>query len=441
MEQRHIDARAMRVLILGAYGFVGRAITRHALARGYDVVGVGRSMRAARRTFPGLNWVSVDISTLTHSSDWYPVLAGCDAVINASGALQSGAKDDVTAVQSHAVTALIEACERRSISRFVQISAPGASASASTEFMRSKAIADTRLAGSTLDWVILRPGLIFGPNAYGGTAALRAIASVPLVQPVVYGDSIVRTVGIEDVATIAIHALCETLPARSDLDLVSRDTRSIRELLLALRRWLGFSPPLKVVDVPPWIAKCSAYGADALGQLGWRSPLRSTALRVLSDGVEGDASALEAISTCQLTEFDQLLEEQPATLQERWFARSFLLLPFLIATLAVFWTASGLIAIFQVERAAAVLTGVVQPMLAQILVVTGSVVDVALGVGVLVRDLAPAACIGMILCTAVYLVAGSFLTPWLWLDPLGVFLKSVPTLMLAMITYVLLEDR
>ncbi len=37
------------------------------------------------------------------------------------------------------------------------------------------------VAGSGLDWIILRPGLVFRPTAFGGTAMLRGLAGFPLV--------------------------------------------------------------------------------------------------------------------------------------------------------------------------------------------------------------------------------------------------------------------
>ena len=38
-------------------------------------------------------------------------------------------------------------------------------------------------------------------------------------------------------------------------------------------------------------------------------------------------------------------------------------------------------------------------------------------------------------------VAGTVLTPALWLDPLGPFVKILPTTLLAAVTWVVLEER
>jgi len=73
---------------------------------------------------------------------------------------------------------------------------------------------------------------------------------------------------------------------------------------------------------------------------------------------------------------------------------------------------------------------------------TGSLgLDIALGIGVLVRRYARAACLGMIAVTFGYLALGTWLTPGLWLDPLGAFVKTVPAMMLAAVAAAILEDR
>ena len=66
--------------------------------------------------------------------------------------------------------------------------------------MRSKGDADAALCSSALDWVVLRPGLVLSPDAYGGTALLRAMAGMPWVQPIAFSGRPIQTVSVDDVA-------------------------------------------------------------------------------------------------------------------------------------------------------------------------------------------------------------------------------------------------
>ena len=432
----------MRVLVLGGYGLIGLAIARRLHSAGHKVVGLGRDAGTGPCLFPAIAWKTADIAKLQAAADWAPLLAGIDVVVNAAGALQDGARDNLSHIHHTSIVALVAACEAAGNIRIVQISAPGAVASAATEFMRSKARGDAAVKSSRVSWVMLRPGLVIGTNAYGGSALLRMMAALPLFGVIALADRPVQTVAMSDLTTVVLEAVGGTLPAGSDVEVVEPVAQPLGEVVATLRQWMGL-PPVKVVwRVPAWMVHPVSLIADALGVLGWRSPLRSTAIRSIEAGVTGDPAPLARLRNAQLMTLRQNLETIPAGVQERWFSRLYLLMPLCVAVLAAFWLASGAIALWDVERAARVLPAEVLPMgAARTLVVAGAVLDILLGLAVLVRATAKVACAGMIATTVAYLVAGSVLTPGLWLDPLGPFVKVVPAAMLALLTLPLLEER
>jgi uncharacterized protein YbjT (DUF2867 family) len=173
----------MRVLVLGGYGLIGTPVVLRLLSSGHSVVGIGRNTGPAARRIPDAFWIAQDIARLSTPEQWRPLLAGIDAVVNAAGVLQDSPRDDVTALQSVAMQAMFAACAQTCVHRVGQISAATSSRDAPTVFLRSKAEADEALAALKLDWVILRPGVVFGPQAYGGTALLRGLAGFPMFIP------------------------------------------------------------------------------------------------------------------------------------------------------------------------------------------------------------------------------------------------------------------
>lgn len=369
---------------------------------------------------------------------WLPLLDGMDVVINAAGVLQDGARDDVRAVQDRAIQALIAACERAARPRYVQISAVGAHVAASTRFLRTKARADRRLQESGLDWIILRPGLVIGRGAYGGTALLRMLAALPWAQPLVMGNARIQCVSLAELAVVVARAAAGELPRATQIDLVEPQPHALRDIVAAMRAWLGFAPVRWQWELPGWFGRWVAAGADLLGHLGWRSPLRSTALRNLETGVVGDPQPAGALLGQPLMSLEQILADMPTTVQDRWFARLYLALPLSIATLAAFWILSGLIALTNLPQAAAVLGA--HPSAAT-LVIVASAVDIGLGLAVLYRPWAAWACWGMVAATLAYLLAATVYAPELWLDPLGPLLKPIPAMLLALITPALLVER
>lgn len=431
----------MRVLLLGATGFIGSAVLRRLLASGHAVTALGRNLDAARRRWPEAAWREGDLAVLTDPAAWQPHLVGIEAVINCAGALQDGARDDVAAVQSAAPRALFAACAAQGIGRIVQVSAVGAAPDAPTTFMRSKAEAEAALMTTPGEWVILRPGLVLGPQAYGGTALLRALAALPFAIPLARGEAPMQTVFLDDVAAAVLDALEGRLLPRTVFELVEAEPHSLESVLLALRAWLGLRE-VPVRPVSDRLSQPALFLGDMLGWLGWRSPLRSTAWSVLARGVTGDPRVWDAVTGRPVRPLAETLRAMPATVQERWFARLWPVKPLAIATLAAFWIASGAIGLLRLDDAAGVLTTRgAAPALAGFAVVAGATVDLALGAAILVRRWMRRAAQGMLVVTSGYLLGATVLAPDLWLDPLGPLVKTIPAAVLALVALATAEER
>jgi uncharacterized protein YbjT (DUF2867 family) len=430
----------MRVLLLGPNGFIGSSIARQLLSEGHEITGLGRGPQPMSPAFAG--WIRADLNRLTDAAAWATCLRGVEVVVNASGALQTGARDRLGNSQNHAIVALIAACEAAGVRRFVQISAPGATAVASTEFMRTKAAADARLKGSALEWTILRPGLVVGRAAFGGTALIRALAAFPAIVPLIRPCGRIQTVALDEVARVAALAAAGALGPCADLDLVEDEPHAMRDIVLAHRAWLGLAPPLAVAELPAAMARPVGWLADALGWLGWRSPLRSTALKVMREDVLGDPAPARAALGQGFAELDRTLASFPSTQQDRSQARLFLLLPLTIASLAILWIGSGLIGLARTDLAASLLIeGGLGERLARFAVLAGSVIDLILGAAILVRRTARPAALGMAAVTLAYMAGALLFRPDLWLDPLGPMLKALPVLALALVAWATLEER
>ncbi len=430
----------MRVLILGGYGFIGAEIMRALAASGFDCVGLGRSTATGARLVPDAAWIGVDIARLVAPDQWAAHLAGIDAIVNAAGALQDGERDDLEAVHHCAIAALVAAGEKSGVKRFVQISAPGAHADASTAFFRTKAAGDAAVRASSLDWIILKPGLVIGRGAYGGTTLLRMLASFPLITPLVHASARVQTVAIDDVAAAVVAALKGEASMRCEYDLVEDAPHSLRDIVRAFRRQLGFAPAKFEQDLPAWTARPVGAVADAAGWLGWRSPLRSTAFKVMSENVLADPAPWRAATGRSLVSFEETLARIPGTAQERLFARAQLALPVMVATLSTFWIASGVIGLIERERAAALLA-YLDPMLAQAMALGGGFLDIFVGAALLWRRTARAAALASVLVALLYLLMGTLLAPGLWADPLGVYVKILPAIALGSAVALMLEGR
>lgn len=429
---------AMRVLILGGNGLIGSAVTRAVTQRGHEAVAIGRDIAAASRRMPGVDWRKADIARLADAEAWRPLLEGMDAVVNCAGALQDGARDDVRALQETAMLALYQASARSGIKLVVQISAHTDGTAATTDFLATKRIADEALVRSGVAFVILRPALVIGRNSYGGSSLLRALAAFPFVTPLVNAEVAIEITALDDVALAVTQALEGEIPAGSDLSIAEPQSYTLAELIARHRAWLGL-PAASAVAIPMFAASAVSRLADWLGWLGWRSPLRSTAMLAVAGGVTlaGDATLPFRPRT-----LDEVLHADPAGVQDLWFARLYLLKPLIIGTLSLFWAISGVMSLarFDVSSAQLTQTGM-SPVMALLLTLVTSLADVGLGLAAAFRRTVRPALLGMIGLSLCYLATASVLQPSLWLDPLGVLVKVIPQIVLAIVALAIVEER
>lgn len=425
----------MRVLILGGNGFIGSEMVRASALHGHDVAALARDPGKAAQRMPAIRWLQADIAKLTAPADWLPLLQEIDAVVNCAGALQDGARDDVAAVQFVAMGALYEAASTSDIRLIVQISAR--TEGAETPFLTTKRQADDALQRSGIPFVLLRPGIVIGRNAYGGSALLRALAAFPLLTPLAHGDGRMQFAALSDVVAAVLDALDGKIATGSDISVTAPQILSLTEAVAIHRRWLGL-PPTRAISIPAWVATLVAKGADLLGWLGWRSPLRSTALDVAAGGVAGHPANPDRPAKT----LEEALQAAPAGAQDLWFARLYLLKPAIFGTLSLFWLLSGLIALLRFDASAAHLNAVgASAVLAAVLTVVTSLADIALGLGVVVRRTAALALKGMVALSLAYLFGATLLTPGLWADPLGPLVKVLPSIGLALVALAILDER
>jgi len=431
----------MRVLVTGAYGLIGAACLARLQSDGHQLVGAGRSISAARRQFAYAQWIEIDVARLTEAAAWQRFLRGIDAVVNCVGVLQDGARDDVRRVQLLGTQALFDACVRTGVKRIVHVSAIGASPEGPSAFSRTKAAAEAHLQRLALDWVILRPALVLGAAAYGGTALLRGIAAFPGIVPVIAADSRIQVLSLDDLAETVAWSLKPGAPSRVVWDVAHPQVHALAALVLAMRGWLGFAP-CRVLRLPDGAGRVVAAIADASGWLGWRSPARSTAFAQLSAGVVGDPAAWMAATGVRPKSLNEILAARPASVQDRWFARLYLLKPLAVVGLAAMAIGSGAAQLAS-RRNGAAATADASMTAFTLHTVAGlvyGVLAILVGLGLLARTTARPALMALVVLALVHVVDGG---PGSWSLghlPLAA-ISAIPIVLAALLTLAIADER
>jgi hypothetical protein len=224
-------------------------------------------------------------------------------------------------------------------------------------------------------------------------------------------------------------------------DVMEDDPATVGHVVAAFRSRLGL-PPARLM-CPAWMLSLAAAAGDLLSWFGWSPPVRSTALVEMARGVRGDPGAFNAASGVVPKRLTQVLELLPATVQEKWFSRLYLLKLLALVMLSVFWCASGLIALFvSFAPAVSILTGHRMPQgLANGVTLVSSCVDIAVGVLIAFRRTCAVGLWAGIAISLGYMVGAAILTPDMWIEPLGALVKTGPAIVLMGLALAMLEER
>jgi len=210
------------IVIAGGHGLIGLQLGRLLSARGDTVRSLVRNFdHAGDVAATGAEPVMADLEA---PDDLGPVVSGADAVVFAAGAGPGSGAARKRTVDYGGAVKLLEAATSTGARRYLIISSMGAGDPASgSEAMRpyleAKAQADAAVAGSDLDWTIVRPGGLTDDAGSGMVAVGSGLGfgSVPRA----------------DVAAVLAACLDEPRTVRATFDLVSGST-PIAEALASL---------------------------------------------------------------------------------------------------------------------------------------------------------------------------------------------------------------
>jgi uncharacterized protein YbjT (DUF2867 family) len=171
----------VKVLIAGAHGKTARLLRRMLLEDGHEVKGlVRKEEQTSDIEADGAEPVLVDLETEEVEGGIGEAVGGCDAIVFAAGAGPGSGDERKQTMDYGGAAKLVEAAEGRGVSRYLMLSAMGASdpdegAEGMRPYLRAKARADERLEESGLDYTIIRPGSLTDEDGTGNIEAAERL--------------------------------------------------------------------------------------------------------------------------------------------------------------------------------------------------------------------------------------------------------------------------
>lgn len=144
--------------ITGATGFVGKTVIRMALAEGHTLRALTRRPQPETE---GISWIEGALDTPDALDT---LVAGADAVLHIAGVVNAPDRAAFEAGNVHGTAAIIDAARAQGVKRFIHVSSLAAREPGLSDYGWSKARAEQVVGAGGLDWTIIRPPAIYGPE-------------------------------------------------------------------------------------------------------------------------------------------------------------------------------------------------------------------------------------------------------------------------------------
>jgi NADH dehydrogenase len=239
----------MKVLVTGASGFIGQALLPRLVAAGHDVRALARRPEsvAVQARVEAVAGDLLDADSLDRA------VRGMDVVVHLACATGIADARLVRRVNVDGTRALLDAAQRHGVRRFVFVSTISATRPRMGPYGRTKREGEAMVAHAGLEWVTVRPSLVYGTSPVGLFATLAGyLRSLPVVPVIGNGRIELDPIHIDDVCEVLAQCVSRADVLGKTYDLLGPDRVTFNEFLARLGRELGVKKP--VVHVPGGIA-------------------------------------------------------------------------------------------------------------------------------------------------------------------------------------------
>ncbi len=215
----------MKIVVAGANGLTGRIVLRMLVEAGHEPVAMIRDF-SQRDELEALG-AECRIGDLEKPVGY--AVRGCRGAIFAAGSGSKTGPEKTIDVDQHGAMAFTETCVRMNARRFVMLSSiavdkPERGPESLHHYFRAKAIADTHLQASGLDYTIVRPGFLTNEPGTG------AIATGDDLGPIAKET---HSVTREDVARVLVDCFALDNTVEKTFEMIAGET-PIADALKAL---------------------------------------------------------------------------------------------------------------------------------------------------------------------------------------------------------------
>jgi len=276
----------MRIAITGGTGFIGGHLARRLSAEGHEIIVLARGIREGEMR-SGMTLVQSDLSD---EASLAKAFADCDAVAHCAGINREIGTQTYQKVHVDATRNVVNAAQNAGVKKIMLMSFLRARPNCGSAYHESKWAAEEIVQRSTLDYTIIRAGMVYGRGDHMLDHLSHALYTFPFFAMVGFEERGIRPLAIQDLIDVLQAALTDERLSKRTFALTGAEELFLSEAVRRVARVT--SNRIRMFRAPVWLHRLLAR----FWEFTMKVPLVARAqIRILSEGVVEPALPCDAL--------------------------------------------------------------------------------------------------------------------------------------------------
>jgi uncharacterized protein YbjT (DUF2867 family) len=274
--------------VTGSTGFVGRHVAKELCSRGLKV----RCLARASSELTPLAGLDAEVyrRDVTNEISLEAALQGVETVVHLVAIIRQTKDATFEGINLAGTSNLLQAARKNGVKRFIYMSNLGAACDQRFPLLHNKWRAEEEVRNSGIDFVILRPSVIFGRGDGFVSVLAGIIKRMPFVPLIGSGKTKFQPISVEDVATCVAQSLDDKRTTNQIVPLGGPEYLTYEEIADLIIEELKISRPKLHIPMP--LMKSAVWTGE---NLGLSLPITSAQLAMITRDNITNLDAVERV--------------------------------------------------------------------------------------------------------------------------------------------------
>jgi uncharacterized protein YbjT (DUF2867 family) len=291
----------LRIAVLGGTGFIGGHLLKALSGTANEIVIISRRGNAGGGSTPNVSYRNADIHNM---ESLVSALKDIDLVYHLVGIIAETKELTFEKTVIGGTANLVAACGKSGVKRIIYLSALGTSVTSPSKYFQSKWEAEEIICQSGLNYIIVRPSVVFGPDDKFINMLAGMIRRSPIIPIVGNGRYLLQPVYVGDLIDILIDSIGNARAQNKVIEIGGPEQLQFRQLIDLIKKTL--SKKRMNFYIPFWFIKPIAA---IMGKIMESPPVTVDQLRMLEIGNTCDNKVLLGIYDMKLTKLEDKIND------------------------------------------------------------------------------------------------------------------------------------